>query len=288
MEGDKSEGEEEEALSMEVVLYSFAFNQLDRFMETVNYVHNHKVDVANGSFGLGFPDGLKIVNEVYKYLHDNEEPSRDDLIKYTAFFMFTLVEEGKKVAESAPNTLFVFAAGNDGLDNDFFPASPTNIAADNVISVAATFGRTELAQFSNYGATKVHVAAPGVNIESASPGDRYMAISGTSQAAPYVTNVVSMIKDANEELTPAQIKKIVMETVDKKDFLTGKVASGGIVNPMRALKAAEYSTTNLSIDESVALAKVDVEDVPAEKSNFVLRHLPFEEFIMPLPTGFEF
>ena len=68
-----------------------------------------------------------------------------------------------------PNTLFVVAAGNDGTDNDTTPRYPCNYTAANLICVAATDNTDALASFSNYGASSVDLAAPGVDIDSTRP-----------------------------------------------------------------------------------------------------------------------
>ena len=81
------------------------------------------------------------------------------------------------VSPGCTNTLFVFAAGNDGADNDLVPQYPCNYhltgaygpGAPNVVCVAATDDLDELADFSNYGASSVHLAAPGVDILSTWP-----------------------------------------------------------------------------------------------------------------------
>jgi thermitase len=70
---------------------------------------------------------------------------------------------------SHPDTLFVVAAGNATQNNDTTPAYPCNYTAANLICVAATDNTDALAGFSNYGATSVDVAAPGVDIDSARP-----------------------------------------------------------------------------------------------------------------------
>jgi subtilisin family serine protease len=74
---------------------------------------------------------------------------------------------------SCPNTLFVFAAGNNGTSNDTTPHYPCNYGAGpdnlaNVICVAATDQNDALATFSNYGAS-VDLAAPGVSTASTWP-----------------------------------------------------------------------------------------------------------------------
>ena len=70
------------------------------------------------------------------------------------------------------------AAGNDTNDCDgdqkHYPSSQD---VENVISVGATDQDDRLADFSNYGASEVDIAAPGVNILSAIPGGGYTAIS---------------------------------------------------------------------------------------------------------------
>ncbi|UCD71726.1 MAG: S8 family serine peptidase [Syntrophobacterales bacterium] len=65
--------------------------------------------------------------------------------------------------------LFVAAAGNLGNDNDTNPFYPASYDLPNIISVAATDNNDDKAPFSNYGATSVDVAAPGVSILSSIP-----------------------------------------------------------------------------------------------------------------------
>lgn len=66
----------------------------------------------------------------------------------------------------ASTAVVVCAAGNDGADNDTTPVYPASYSSSNIISVAATDQNDNLASFSNYGATSVDVAAPGVYIYS--------------------------------------------------------------------------------------------------------------------------
>ncbi|MFF2876040.1 S8 family serine peptidase [Gottfriedia sp. NPDC057991] len=67
------------------------------------------------------------------------------------------------------NSLFVAAAGNDGMDNDEEGAYPASFESANILSVAAVDNKGKLADFSNYGAESVDVAAPGVDILSSVP-----------------------------------------------------------------------------------------------------------------------
>jgi thermitase len=68
---------------------------------------------------------------------------------------------------AASDMIFVFAAGNDGTDNDTDPAYPCSYDLPNLICVAATGQNDELASFSNVGQTSVDLGAPGVNVLSA-------------------------------------------------------------------------------------------------------------------------
>ena len=63
--------------------------------------------------------------------------------------------------------LLIAAAGNEGLDADLLPSYPACHDLPNVIAVAASDADDRLASFSNYGAHRVHVAAPGLSVVSA-------------------------------------------------------------------------------------------------------------------------
>ena len=88
--------------------------------------------------------------------------------------------------------LVVTAAGNNGTNNDAVAQYPANYNSPNVISVAASTQNGQLASFSNYGATTVDIAAPGVSIHSTMPNNTYAIYSGTSMAAPHVSAVAAL------------------------------------------------------------------------------------------------
>jgi hypothetical protein len=75
--------------------------------------------------------------------------------------------------------------------------------------------------------------------------------------------------DINPKLDLAGVKKILMETVDKKDFLDGKVVSGGVANEERAVRAAELSR-GTSVADSVRIARLEIKDVKDVPSRQIL------------------
>ncbi len=131
--------------------------------------------------------------------------------------------------------LFVAAAGNDGMNNDFYPHYPSNYATPNMISVAATDNRDATAYFTNYGLTTVHLGAPGVNILSCDLGTGYTTVSGTSMATPHVAGVAALILAHTPSLTTAQVKSAILNNTDAVASLTGKTITGGRLNAARAL-----------------------------------------------------
>jgi subtilisin family serine protease len=257
--GTEGNGEFKEKI-IKAALTALATAQADMLADIGYYIASLNADVANGSFGTGYPQSKMIIGMLYKTIF-RKDPSEEDLKKYSIHFINSLIESGRAFTDAAPKTLYVFAAGNDGLNNDEFGTSPANIKSHNVITVAATFGRSRIAVFSNYGREMVDIAAPGVIINSEVPGNQYLMVSGTSQASPYIANVAGRIKTNNPSLVPAQIKAILMGTVDKKDFLSDKVKSGGIVNDLRAVVAAKYSMTT-TLNEAIAQAMLDIKDMP--------------------------
>lgn len=136
--------------------------------------------------------------------------------------------------------IFIAAAGNGGSDgvgddNDATPNYPSGYAVPNVVAVAAADDTDRLASFSNFGANSVDLAAPGVDILSTLPGNRYGRYSGTSMATPHVAGVAALIKSQQLGLDDAQVKNQLLRYVDPKPSLQGKVATDGRLNALRSV-----------------------------------------------------
>ncbi len=106
------------------------------------------------------------------------------------------------------NCLVVCAAGNDGLDEDFYPA-----AFNYVLSVANTT-QTDTKFFnSNYGYF-VDVCAPGDNVNSTWPGNLYVSSSGTSMSSPVVAGAAAIVKKQFPSYNGLQVGQRLKVTCD--------------------------------------------------------------------------
>lgn len=228
------------------------------FQKVGVYLKEREIDVANYSLGIN----LQMVAKLSLGLRGIKNPTPEQIAQETQRMIAQFEPAGKAWMDASPNTLFVIAAGNDGTNNDVIAAFPANVRTGNAITVAATNGFDTIAKFSNYGEKTVDIAAPGVAIVSSVPSKdrkKLLPMSGTSMAAPYVAGVAARIKEVNPKLTVADLKQILMSTVDRKDWLKGKVVSEGVVNLERATVAAEKSKT-MSVTDAINVANALVKE----------------------------
>lgn len=116
--------------------------------------------------------------------------------------------------------IFIAAAANDGKNNDKTEMFPANNGYPNSITVAASGASDAKPSWSNYGTATVHVAAPGENIMSTLPNNKYGNLSGTSMATPLVSGLAALLKAQDPSLTGAQIRAILQSTGAKVSIET--------------------------------------------------------------------
>ncbi len=207
----------------------------------IRYAVDNGAKVINGSFGKSFSPNAQWVYDAIKYAADKD-------------------------------VLIVHAAGNEGANLDDpnepnFPNDQVNNGpeiSDNVLTVGALapkYGSTMIATFSNYGKINVDVFAPGDEIYSTMPGNKYEYQGGTSMASPAVAGVAALIRSQYPKLTAAQVKHIIMRSglAPRAKLILGgdesKIStmdqvsvSGKMVNVYNALiMASEVSNGKLKI-----------------------------------------
>jgi len=196
----------------------------------IRYAVDNGADVINMSFGKSYSPELFYVQQAIEYAAQNE-------------------------------VLMVHAAGNDGANIDSVTNYPSPIISDGssspyLITVGASGwqGVNELAaSFSNYGRSTVDLFAPGVDIYSTMPNQKYELSNGTSMAAPVVSGVIALLMQYFPEYSPLEIKDIIVSSVVKTDeqiLLPGQSLEaqyvpfdhlskhGGIINAYRSVREA--------------------------------------------------
>ena len=111
-------------------------------------------------------------------------------------------------AAIAAGALPVAAAGNHGTTQKVYPAG-----YPECIAVANTDQNDNRNGSSAYG-DWVHVAAPGTNIMSCTPGNGYGYSTGTSMACPYVAGLAGLVKSAWPTATVAQLRNQIQNNCD--------------------------------------------------------------------------
>jgi subtilisin family serine protease len=129
----------------------------------------------------------------------------------------------------------VAGAGNEDEDVDFVRSFPAGINLPNVVTVGAVDVALQPASFTSYGKS-IDLYANGFEVPSKVPGGMPINISGTSLAAPQVTNLAGKILAINPRLTAAQVRAIIEETATEEGPRKLKV-----INPVAALERVRRS-----------------------------------------------
>lgn len=196
-----------------------------------NYVKIMPLKALGGKEGVGSPDA---VIKAIKYAEEKGASICNLSMGTTGY--------SEELAQTIKNShmLFVVSCGNGGVsglgyNTDVYPVYPASLPYDNIISVANILFDGTLSKDSNYGAVSVDIAAPGTYILSTIPDNSYGYMSGTSMAAPMVTGVAAMLYSYRTDISLGDVKNIILSSSRKLDTLSGKTASGGLLDAYSAL-----------------------------------------------------
>jgi subtilisin family serine protease len=144
------------------------------------------------------------------------------------------------VSAQQAGIIFVASCGNAGANVDLSPTYPACYHIDNVVSVGALTRTNTMAGFSNFGATNVHLVAPGTNMYSTFFGSdsAYLGGSflyGTSLSAPYVTGTFALMLAKYPAENYQSLISRVLKGTDPVPDLAGKCSTGGRLNLRKAL-----------------------------------------------------
>lgn len=225
-----------------------------------DYVAAFKPKLINCSFGSENKSLLAMMkkNMIQWGFQDPTEKEVQNVVNI--FVTKALLPKDKVLFSGCKDALVFIAAGNSTEDLDTMVTSPNNVPIKNKIVIAATDEDQKIAPFSCYGKKTVDVAVPGVNIFATYPNNQMGYMSGTSMACPNALRFASMVLNVNPAIKAMELKKILMETVDKKDWLTDKVKSGGVINVNRAMFVAEQMAEGKSLSAAIKLANEKVND----------------------------
>lgn len=199
-------------------------------------------DIAN-AIRYAVDNGAKVINMSFG---KDYSPNADVVAEAVAYAL-------------SKDVLLVHAAGNDSKDVDKNPNFPAPYHGDGVrfpnwTEVGASSFRPGMelpASFTNYGAERVDVFAPGHYIYATIPENKYDFNSGTSMAAPVVAGIAAVIRGMYPQLTAVQVRQVIMDSAipynDKVRRPGSKKAipfssmsqAGGVANLLSALEAAK-------------------------------------------------
>lgn len=133
------------------------------------------------------------------------------------------------------------ATANQAWDIDATGDVPTSCESNYIISVTNTTKEDKIYRQAGWGKTHVDLGAPGTDVFSTVPGNQARNLTGTSMATPHVAGAVAFLHSvaspaftalskAQPAKAAAELKKIMLSTVEPLADLKGKTVSGGRLN----------------------------------------------------------
>lgn len=207
----------------------------------IRYAVDNGAQIINGSFGKAY------------------SPYQDEVIAAIRY----AEEKGVLICHAAGNS-----SKDIGVESNFpspkYPSMATEFKNWIEVGASTRYKKSKIdkkngglkrpglaASFSNYNKEMVDVFAPGLEIYSTIPDNKYEAIQGTSMASPMVAGVAALLKSYYPSLSMFDIRDIIFASVQKIDLDTPKPGTtdqvpfnslsntGGVVNVYNAVKLAE-------------------------------------------------
>jgi subtilisin family serine protease len=156
----------------------------------IRYAVDNGARIINMSFGKSYSPHKKVVDEAVRHAQKN-------------------------------GVLLVHAAGNSNQNNDTAPNFPNRkdlankSEFSNWLEIGASGFEKGLnlpAEFSNYGKKSVDLFAPGVDILSTTPDNKYDTYSGTSMASPSTAGALALALSYNPSLNAEELRALILDT----------------------------------------------------------------------------
>lgn len=197
------------------------------YASAVAYMKAAGVRVVNMSWGGSFKD----IEEALEKKGIGANPQERAQL---AGNLFAIERDALEAAiKSAPDILFIAAAGNSNNNNEFVQFIPSGLNLPNLITVGAVDMAGKPTGFTTFG-KNVRLYANGYEVESFVPGGKRMRFSGTSMAAPNVSNLAAKLIAISPQLTPQQTIAIMgksatpMEGHPELSIINPKAAIGQV------------------------------------------------------------
>ena len=192
----------------------------DQAISAVSYAKARNIPIINASWGAYGEEGLDLV-------------LKDTIASYPGVFV---------TAAGNGDSKTYIGYNHDGTDPNK-KMYPCDFDLANIICVGASDKNGALAEYSDYGATSVDVAAPGGTDDNPIFGldlkkNRYVEEEGSSLSTAYVSAEAGLILSKKPNLSSTQIIGIIKNSVDPEPSLAGKTVTGGKINFQKALQMA--------------------------------------------------
>lgn len=215
---------------------SSAANDIQKVFDAIDYASNNNIKILNMSFAYS----------VYDLTCEQISEFENKIREFDGLVICGAGNSGRNIDVS---TNYIYPACFD-LNNLI------TVGAINSNDLRSTWEKDGDVLQSNFGKKNVDLFAPGIDVLSTVPisscGNScannpnhyingYHYDSGTSFASPYVAGVAALLLSINSNLTPSQLKQILISSVDPISGLSNECTSGGRLNAYTALYSIHNS-----------------------------------------------